>query len=80
MSQSNITINDWIQEQDEDKYEGFVLQPKCVIFDPQKKRVCVSHYLTIDDLRVKSDIELDLTRKTLFRKGKYVIEEGEIFE
>jgi hypothetical protein len=73
-------INTWFQEQEEDKYKGFVLQPKYVIFDPQKKRVSVSHYLTIDDLRVKSDIELDMTRKTLFQKGKYVIEEGEIFE
>lgn len=71
---------DWFQEQDEDKYEGFVLKPKCVIFDPLKKRSSVSHYLTIEDLRVKSDIELDLTRKTLFKKGKYDIEEGEIFE
>jgi len=70
----------WFQEQDEDKYEGFVLKPKCVIFDPLKKRSSVSHYLTIEYLRVKSDIELDLTRKTLFKKGKYVIEEGEIFE
>jgi hypothetical protein len=76
MSQSN----NWIQEQDEKKYEGFVLKPKCVIFDPQKKRVSVSHYLTIEDLQVKSDIELDMTRKTLFKKGKYIIEEGEIFE
>jgi hypothetical protein len=71
---------DWFQEQDEDKYEGFVLKPKCVIFDPLKKRSSVSHYLTIEDLRVKSDIELDMTRKSLFKKGKYVIEEGEIFE
>ena len=76
MSQSN----NWIQEQDENKYEGFVLKPKCVIFDPQKKRVSVSHYLTIEDLQVKSDIELDMKRKTLFKKGKYIIEEGEIFE
>ena len=80
MSQSNITINDWIQEQDEEKYKDFVLKPKCLMFDPQKKRVSVSHYLTIDDLRFRSDTDLDLIRKTLFKKGEYVIEDGEIFE
>ena len=85
MSQSNILqskslTNDWCQEQDEDKYKDFVLKPKCLMFDPQKKRVSVSHYLTIDDLRFKSDTDLDLIRKTLFKKGEYVIEDGEIFE
>ena len=84
MSQSNILqsqslTNDWCQE-DEDKYKHFVLKPKCLMFDPQKKRVSVSHYLTIDDLRFKSDTDLDLIRKTLFKKGEYVIEDGEIFE
>ena len=85
MSQSNILqskslTNDWCQEQDEDKYKDFVLKPKCLMFDPQKKRVSVSHYLTIDDLRFRSDTDLDLIRKTLFKKGEYVIEDGEIFE
>ena len=84
MSQSNILqsqslTNDWCQE-DEDKYKHFVLKPKCLMFDPQKKRFSFSHYLTIDDLRFKSDTDLDLIRKTLFKKGEYVIEDGEIFE
>lgn len=84
MSQSNILqsqslTNDWCQE-DEEKYKDLVLKPKCLMFDPQKKRVSVSHYLTIDDLRFKSDTDLDLIRKTLFKKGEYVIEDGEIFE
>ena len=80
MSQSNIKTNDWCQEQDEEKYKDLVLKPKCLMFDPQKKRVSVSHYLTIDDLRFTSDTDLDLIRKTLFKKGEYVIEDGEIFE
>ena len=77
--QSQSLTNDWCQE-DEDKYKDFVLKPKCLMFDPQKKRVSVSHYLTIDDLRFTSDTDLDLIRKTLFKKGEYVIEDGEIFE
>ena len=83
MSKNNILksnkTNDWCQE-DEYKYKDVVLKPKCLMFDPQKKRVSVSHYLTIDDLRFKSDTDLDLIRKTLFKKGEYVIEDGEIFE
>ena len=79
MSQSNIKTNDWCQE-NEDKYKGFILKPKCLMFDPEKKRVSVSHYLTIDNLRFRSDTDLDLIRKTLFKKGEYVIEDGEIFE
>ena len=80
MSKSNKQTNDWCQEQDEDKYKDFVLKTNCLMFDPQKKRVSVSHYLTIDDLRFTSDTDLDLIRKTLFKKGEYVIEDGEIFE
>ena len=44
----------------------------------KKRKICVNHYLTIDDLRVKSDTELDMKRKELFNMGKYELEEGEL--
>jgi hypothetical protein len=40
----------------------------------------VENYLTIDDLRVKSDAELDMKRRELFNMGKYELEEGELLE
>jgi len=70
--------NDWIYERDEDK--EIIVAPKYLIFDPKKRKICVNHYLTIDDLRVKSDTELDMKRKQLFNKGEYELEEGELFE
>jgi hypothetical protein len=69
---------DWCYEDDDGKI--IVVKPKCLIFDPRKKRVCVEHYLTIDDLRVKSDSELDMNRKQLYDMGKYELEEGELLE
>jgi hypothetical protein len=68
----------WIYEQDEDK--EIIVPTKYLIFDPKKRKICVNHYLTIDDLRVKSDAELDMKRKQLFNMGKYELEEGELFE
>jgi hypothetical protein len=70
--------DDWIYEQDEDK--EIIVPTKYLIFDPKKRKICVNHYLTIDDLRVKSDVELDMKRKQLFNMGKYELEEGELFE
>jgi hypothetical protein len=70
--------NDWIYERDEDK--EIIVAPKYLIFDPKKRKIYVNHYLTIDDLRVKSDTELDMKRKQLFNKGEYELEEGELFE
>ena len=69
---------DWNYEQDEDK--EIIVPTKYLIFDPKKRKICVNHYLTIDDLRVKSDAELDMKRKQLFNMGKYELEEGELFE
>jgi hypothetical protein len=68
----------WNYEQDEDK--EIIVPTKYLIFDPKKRKICVNHYLTIDDLRVKSDAELDMKRKQLFNMGKYELEEGELFE
>jgi hypothetical protein len=68
---------DWRYEDDDGKM--IVVKPKCVKFVPGKK-ASISHYLTIDDLRVKSDTELDMNRKQLFNMGKYDLEEGELFE
>lgn len=68
---------DWCYEEDG---KMIVVKAKCLIFDPRKKRVCVEHYLTIDDLRVKSDSELNMNRKQLFNMGKYELEEGELLE
>jgi hypothetical protein len=70
--------DDWIYERDEDK--EIIVAPKYLIFDPKIRKICVNHYLTIDDLRVKSDTELDMKRKQLFNMGKYELEEGELFE
>ncbi len=70
---------DWC-ENEEDCATIVVMQTKYLIFDPEKKRVCVEHYLTIDDLRVKSDAELDMKRRELFKMGKYELEEGELLE
>lgn len=69
---------DWNYEQDEDK--EIIVPTKYLIFDPKKRKICVNHYLTIDDLRVKSDAELDMKRKQLFNMGKYELEEGELLE
>ena len=71
---------DWCENKEEDCATIVVMKPKYLIFDPQKKRVCVEHYLTIDDLRVKSDAELDMKRRELFNMGKYELEEGELLE
>jgi hypothetical protein len=70
--------DDWIYEHDEDK--EFIIPTKYLIFDPKKRKICVNHYLTIDDLRVKTDTELDMKRKQLFNMGEYELEEGELFE
>jgi hypothetical protein len=69
---------DWCYEEDEEDEKMIVVKTKYLIFDPLKKRVCVEHYLTIDDLRVKTDAELDMKRKELFNMGKYELEEGEL--
>jgi len=68
---------DWCYEEDG---KMIIVKAKCLIFDPRKKRVCVEYYLTMDDLRVKSDAELDMNRKQLFNMGKYELEEGELLE
>ena len=70
---------DWC-ENEEDCATIVVMQTKYLIFDPEKKRVCVEHYLNVDDLRVKSDAELDMKRRELFNMGKYELEEGELLE
>ena len=70
--------DDWIYEHDEDK--EIIVPTKYLIFDPKKRKICVNHYLTIDDLRVKSDAELDMKRRELFNMGKYELEEGELLE
>ena len=73
-----VNNGDWCYEDDDGKI--IVVKAKCLIFDPRKKRICVEHYLTIDDLRVKSDAELDMNRKQLYNIGKYELEEGELLE
>ena len=77
---SNSMSYDWCENKEEDCETIVVIKTKYLIFDPQKKRVCVEHYLTIDDLRVKSDAELDIKRRELFNMGKYELEEGELLE
>jgi len=77
MNNNEMKSGDWCYEEDG---KMIVVKAKCLIFDPRKKRVCVEHYLTIDDLRVKSDAELDMNRKELFNMGKYELEEGELLE
>jgi hypothetical protein len=71
---------DWCENKEEDCATIVVMQTKYLIFAPEKKRVCVDHYLTMDDLRVKSDAELDMKRRELFKMGKYELEEGELLE
>jgi hypothetical protein len=70
--------NNWNYQHDEDK--EIIIPTKYLIFDPKKRKICVNHYLRIEDLRVKSDSELDMTRRELFKIGKYELEEGELLE
>lgn len=72
----NVLSIDWCNDDDEE----IIIPTKVVIFDPRKTKISVSHYLTIEDLRVKCDVELDMNRKKLYEMGMYQLEEGELLE
>ena len=76
-------ITENVEERDDWMYENetefhYVEQPKYLCFTPNKKRICVEHYVTVSELRFRSDKELDMYRKRLYDEGKYELEEGEI--
>ena len=73
----NVLSIDWCYDDDD---KEIIIPTKYVIFDYEKKRVIVKYNANIDDLRVKSDAELDMIRKELYNMGKYDLEDGELFE
>ena len=73
----NVLSIDWCYDDDD---KEIIIPTKYVIFDYEKKRVYVKYNANIDDLRVKSDAELDTIRKKLYDMGEYELEEGELLE